>query len=232
MQKLEAYCYENFRNAVHPALRGRVRETFLIKDILNRAKRMNRMLHLSVLAKTIHPSFFDTLQVAVDLSPEQFVTWYRDLMLMNAERTQKPNTVGRVLPSIDHIFSEVTGSDWRLTAEENDAKLSGKLAGIVKYTEIKKNIFHLRMDSFVHPGVWFEVQYDAKHGKFCSSFDDATGDYRLCGRMAASAASDLRIRALGMSRFRVNDLLHLEVWAEGDLPLPHRQSKKRQRLTK
>jgi hypothetical protein len=241
MQSLEHICMLNFLDHVHPCLAEEAATLSAISDMLLRATRMVRVLQLSSLAKIIHPSLLRNLKQGLALlKNEDFKQWESDLMFMNSERTKPPNTIGRIHQASDENIAAVQRTFFLpdslhrladspyLTATEHHAKQTGKLEGITSFTQDfsdflqhstwTQNIWHIRMDSFVHPEVYFEVDYDTEHNHFLSSFDEKTGSFHLNGRLSTFAASELRIRMIGNNRFRVDDLLHPQVWAECDLP--------------
>jgi hypothetical protein len=91
-----------------------------------------------------------------------------------------------------------------------------KLMGHTKFTKVSRKKWHIRMDSFVHSGVWFEAGMDS-NGKFMLTWDEVSHTYKLPGRLSGSSCSDLRIVLRG-DRIRIDDMTNREVWAECVLP--------------
>lgn len=233
MLSLQKLCTTSFLEHVHPCLLKKAQSITedvdgIQSDALQYTRTVARILELSELAKTLHPCLLPDVEMGTTVPIPQFYFWKGQLSQRNATRTTKPNAIGRVaIPGcIPFAFKPFVDDD-RLTAEENAAKVSGRLCGIVNYTKVNNHHWHLRMDSFVHPGVWFEFQYNARSKQILSTYDATTCCYFLQGRLSAHGASSLRVRTMsGNLRFRIDDVDNREVWAEGDLP---QYSKKRSR---
>lgn len=104
-----------------------------------------------------------------------------------------------------------------LTEDEKTALVSGKLMGHTRFSQEDDLEWNIRMDSFVHMGVWFEAYLHVRDG-FQLQYDPISQCYKLPGRLSDNRASDLRIRLIENDSLRVDDMLNPEVWAECLLP--------------
>ncbi len=217
-------CFLAIGSAICPIFLQAIDDAWRVIEFKDFVYEIEKILKISQFWKTLHPCFqtkTDAVRV-LSLSTDLYEQWKQDTELLNKERFQKPNTIGRVALSekswitthVDHTLCRES----RLTVDEFDALVSGKLMGITRFDQQDKNIWNIRMNSFVHPGVWFEIDYDAKSDTFLSKIDPKTQLHLLKGRMHAAAASCLVIRSDGF-KFHVDDILNPCVWAEVDIPV-------------
>ncbi len=207
---------ETFLQNVHPSLLKEARTISEYKDPHQRDMLMLRVLQLSLLARIIHPSLRNDFQYAIEVSVAKFEAWQKELLQLHRERTVAPNVLGYISLAAP---TNIDMMDDALTAEENEARGTGKLCGILKSNKIVRHRWNIRMDSFVHRCAWFEFKYDAKHKKFLScAFDSDTSSDCISGRLSSMGPSTLRICLIGENRFRVDDICS-EAWAEGELPV-------------
>lgn len=207
---------EIFLQYVHPRLHDQARTILTYTDSVERHGLMLRVLQLSLLVKIIHPSLLDDLEYLIEVPVAKFEAWQKELVDLHHQRTVVPNAVGQVSLAVPNDIE----NNAQLTAEEHAARTAGKLCGVLRNKQIGTHHFHVDMESFVHPTVWFQFDYDAKNKKFLSAHCVNNSSYFcMSGRLSTAGPSALRIRCIDNNRFRVEDDCDPDVWAEGNLPV-------------
>ena len=182
-----------------------------------------RSLCLDSLRAEIHPSLGHRVDGCMDDADA-----LPFLLEWNQHRSQEPNTHGRVcthaLETRRLQSSVYDPSPWvydllsleRLTEEEKDARITGKLRGIARFTKVEeeeegKEYLHCRIDSYVHPEFWLEFTLPAlpaPHGPMV----------RVQGSTCASRSKPF-LRVLEGNMLRFDDQYNLPFYATVQLPL-------------